>query len=94
MLRCADGVFKINYQEMNHLKVATMKQMKAANQAMVQRNSQPTFSGNVESYLINQLAEYELFAKVRNVMSKHDTTKVQHSSLFGYYQRMMAQANT
>jgi len=34
ILRCADGVFKINHKEMNEMKVATMKQMRVANQAM------------------------------------------------------------
>ena len=31
ILRCSESTFKINYSEMNHLKVATMKQMKVAN---------------------------------------------------------------
>ena len=61
---------------------------------MIQRNSLPTFSGNVESYLINQLLEFELLSKVRNVMSKVDTNKVHLSSLFGYYQHMFAKAQT
>ena len=54
----------------------------------------PTFSGNIESFLINQLAEYELLTKVMNVMSKEDTNKIHLSSLHGYYQRMIAQAST
>ena len=53
LLRCADGVFKVNYAEMNELKVATLKQMKAANAAMMQRNVLPIFSGNIECYLVN-----------------------------------------
>lgn len=53
LLRCADGVFRINAADMNELKVATLKQMKAANSAMIQRNSLPVFSGNIECYLIN-----------------------------------------
>lgn len=35
VLRCSDGCFKINYSDMNDLKVATMKQMRSANQAMI-----------------------------------------------------------
>jgi len=56
---------------------------------MALRNSQPIFSGNIESYLINQLAEYELICKVRNIMSKEDTNKTNLSVLYPYYQRMM-----
>ena len=61
---------------------------------MTFRNSQPTFSGNVQSYLINQLAEYELMAKVRNVMSKEDTNRTHLCTVYPYYQRMKMQANT
>ena len=94
ILRCADGAFKINHKEMNEMKVATMKQMKVANQAMTQRNQMPTFSGNIDCYLINQLAEYELLTKVKNVMSKEDTNRVQASSVYNYYTRLIVQANT
>ena len=65
ILRCSDATFRINISEMNTLKVVTTKQVKAANQAMVQRNHMPTFSGNVNCYLINQLIEFELNTKVR-----------------------------
>lgn len=93
ILRCADAVFKINPHEMNQMKIATQKQQKAATAAMQQRNQMPIFSGNIESYLINQLLEYELICKVKNVMSTEDTSRVHHSALFPYYQRMAAQAN-
>ena len=53
ILHCADATFKIVYSDMNKLKVATMKQLKVANQAMVQRNTMPTFSGNIDCYLVN-----------------------------------------
>ena len=39
ILRCSDATFKINYSEMNKLKVIILKQVKVANLAMVQRNS-------------------------------------------------------
>ena len=54
----------------------------------------PTFSGNIDCYLINQLIEYELVTKVKNVMSKEDTNKVQASSVYNYYMRLLAQATT
>lgn len=94
VLRCAEAVFNINVTEMNKLKITTIKQTKEANRAMIMRNTQPIFSGNIQSYLINQLAEYELIAKVRNVMSKEDTNRVHLCAIHPYYQRMMAQANT
>ena len=55
---------------MNELKVATLKQMKAANTAMMQKNNLPIFSGNIECYLINQLHEFELLSQVKNVMAR------------------------
>ena len=94
VLRCQEAVFRINVAEMNVLKVATLKQLKEANRVMVLRNAQPVFSGNIASYLVNQLCEYELICKVRNLMSKLDTNRVNCSSLFPYYQRLINQANT
>ena len=93
LLRSADGVFRINAADMNQLKVATMKQMREANKQMIQRNSLPVFSGNISCYLANQLLEFELLAKVKNVMSKEDTNRAPLSSVYPYYTRLMAQAN-
>ena len=62
--------------------------MKAANFAMIQRNAMPTFSGNINCYLVNQLTDYELLAQVRNVMSKDDCNRVQMSSVYSYYLRL------
>ena len=85
ILRCTEATFKINVAEMNELGVATTKQMKAANQAMIQRSSLPVFSGNVNCYLVNQLLEFDLIAKVKNVMSREDTNRVALSSVHPYY---------
>ena len=93
LLRCAESVFRIHPAEMNHLKVATMKQMREANKQMVQRNTLPVFSGNIGCYLANQLLEFELLTKVKNVMSKTDTNRAPLSSVYAYYTRLMAQAN-
>ena len=60
VLRCADGSFKIFVAEMNELKPQKQKLVREAHKAMIQRNTLPVFSGNVRSYLVNQLADYEL----------------------------------
>lgn len=84
ILRCTDACFKINYSEMNEMKVVTLKQVKAANQAMSQRNQMPTFSGNINCYLINQLIEFELLAKVKQIMSKEEIKLANLSSVYPY----------
>lgn len=90
VLRCSDSCFKIVYSEMNAMHVVTLKQVKAANQAMCQRNQMPTFSGNVNCYLINQLIEFELMAKVKQIMSKEEIKLASLSSVYPYLQRMLA----
>ena len=92
LLHCSESIFKINYTEMNEMKVATMKQMKAANSAMINWNSSPVFSGDIDSYLVNQLLEYDLLSKVVNVKAG-ETCKVQKSSVYPYYNHLMALAN-
>ena len=89
VLRCSDACFKINCSEMNELKLVTSKQAKAANSAMLQRNSMPTFSGNIGCYLINQLIEFELLTRVRQVMSKEELKVASLSSVYPYMQRML-----
>ena len=54
----------------------------------------PVFSGNIDCYLVNQLAEFELLSKVKNIMSKEDTNRVHISTMFPYYMRLLDQANT
>ena len=67
--------------------------MREANKQMVQRNGLPVFSGNIGCYLVNQLLEFELRSKVKNVMSKEDTNRAPLSSVYPYYNRLMALAN-
>ena len=75
---------------MNDMKVVTTKQVRAANQAMLLRNSQPIFSGNINCYLVNQLAEFEIICKVKQIMSKDDLNKAHLSSIYPYYTRLIA----
>lgn len=53
----------------------------------------PIFSGNIDCYLVNQLCEFELTSKVKNVMSKQDTNKVNLSSVYAYYTHLTEVAN-
>lgn len=92
VLRCAEASFKIDdsgRENQNQLGYITKRQSNLVSRAIAQRNMQPIFSGNVQSYLINQLADHEIITKVRNI-----TSKAHLCALYPYYQRMWAQSNT
>ena len=71
-----------------------LKLQRAANQAMLQRNALPIFSGNIESsYLVNQLSELELIAQIRSVSSS-EANELTQSPLYPYYKTLHDEART
>ena len=65
ILTCCEDSLKINPQPETMMGVATKKHVAIANTLMMQRNTLPTFTGNVPCYLINQLLEYDLAIKYK-----------------------------